>query len=84
MNYLLFMDFLKLYGNSKKEAERLRNIVRIFSKNIAMEFAISKCAHVTMKVGKLVSVGAIELIEVIAIPELEVIPKLGSAKVTNT
>ena len=84
MNHLLFMDFLKLYGNSEKEAERLRNIVRIFSKNIAMEFAISKCAHVTMKVGKFVSVGAIELIEVIAIPELEVIPKLGSAKVTNT
>ena len=47
--YLLFMDNLKLYGNSEKEAERLTNTVRIFSKDIAMEFGISKCSHVTMK-----------------------------------
>ena len=57
INHLLFMDDLKLYGNSKKEAERHTNTIRIFSKDIAMEFGISKCSHVTMKVGKLVSVG---------------------------
>ena len=45
---------LKLYGNSKKEAERLTNTVRIFSKNLAMKIGISKCAPVKMKVGKLV------------------------------
>ena len=39
INHLLFMDYLKLYGNSKKEAERLSNTVRIFSKEIAMELA---------------------------------------------
>ena len=50
------MDDLKLFGNSEKETEGLTNIVRIFSKNIAMEFGINKCAHVTMKAGKLVSV----------------------------
>ena len=32
----LLMDDLKLYGNSEKEAERLTNTVRIFSKDIAM------------------------------------------------
>ena len=30
VNHLLFMDSLKLYGNSDKEAERLTNILRIF------------------------------------------------------
>ena len=57
VNHLLFMDSLELYGNSEKEAERLTNILRIFSKDIAMEFGISKCAHVTIKARKLVSVG---------------------------
>ena len=52
---------LKFYGNSKKEAERLTNTVRIFSKDIALEFGTSKCAHVTMKAGRLVSVGGMEL-----------------------
>ena len=65
------MDDLKLYGNSGKEAERLTNTVRIFSKDIAMEFGISKCSHVTMKAGKLVSVGGMELSFGEVIPELE-------------
>ena len=50
------MNDLKVYGNSEKEAERFR----IFSKDIAIVFGISKCAHVTMKAGKLVSVGGME------------------------
>ena len=36
-----------------------------------MEFGISKCAHVTMKAGKLISVGGIELSSGEVIPELE-------------
>ena len=48
---------LKLYANSEKEAKRLKNTVRIFSNNIAMEFGITKCGHVIMKAGKLVTVG---------------------------
>ena len=51
------MDDLRLYGNSEKEAERLTNTVRIFSKDIPMEFGISKCARVTVKAKQLVSVG---------------------------
>ena len=65
------MDDLKLYENSEKETERLTNIIRIFLKDIAMEFGISKCSHVTMKAGKLVSVGGIELSSGEVIPELE-------------
>ena len=65
------MDDLKLYGNSEKEAERLTNTVRIFSNDIAMEFGLSKCSHVTMKAGKLVSVGGMELSSRIVIPEPE-------------
>ena len=68
------MDNLKLYRNSKKEAERLTNTVRIFPKDIAMDFGVGKYAHVTMKAGKLVSVGGMEL------PSGEVIPELESDK----
>ena len=71
INHLLLMDDLKLYGNSKKEAERHKNTVRIFSKDIAMEFGISKCSPVPMKEGKLVSVGGMELSSGEVIPELE-------------
>ena len=42
------MDNLKLYGNREKEAERLTNTVRIFSKDIAMEFGISLVTLVHM------------------------------------
>ena len=52
---------MKLYGNSEKEVGRVTNTVRIFLKDIAVEFSISMCANVTMKEGKLVSVGKIEL-----------------------
>ena len=55
------MNDLKLDGNSKKEAERLTNTVRNFSRDIIMGYGISKCAHVTIKAGKLVSVGEIKL-----------------------
>ena len=64
------MDDLKLYGNSEKEAERLTDTVRIFSKDISMEFGINKCALVTMKAGKLVIVGGMELSSGEVIPEL--------------
>ena len=61
---------LKLYANSEKEAKRLKNTVRIFSNNIAMEFGITKCGHVIMKAGKLVTVGGMELSST-EVPELE-------------
>ena len=71
INPLLFIDDLKLYGNSKKEAKRLTHTVRIFSKDIAMKFGITKCSHVTMKAGKLVSFGGMEISSWKVISELE-------------
>ena len=71
INYLLFMDDLKLYGNSEKEAERLTSTVRIFSKDVVMEFGTNKCAYVTMIAVKPVSVGVMELSSREVIPELE-------------
>ena len=65
------MDELKLYGISEKEAERLTNTVRIFLKDIAMEFGTNKSAHVTMKAAKLISVGGVKLSSGEIIPELE-------------
>ena len=57
---LLFMDNLKLYGNIEKKSERLTNTVKTFPKDHSMGFGISKCTHVTMRAGKIVSVGRIE------------------------
>ena len=71
INHLFFMQDLKFYGNSEKEAERLTHTLRIFSEDISMEFGISKCAHVRMKPGKLVSVGGMNFSSGEVIPELE-------------
>ena len=66
---------MKLYGNSETEAKRLTNTVRIFSKDIALEFGINKYAHIIMKAGKLDSVDGMKL------SSEEVIPELESAKI---
>ena len=71
INHHLFMDNSKLFGNSEKEAEQPTNTVTIFSKDIAVEFGISKCSHVTITGRKLVSVGGMELPSGKVIPELE-------------
>ena len=46
------MDDLKLYGKSAAELESLLNIVRIFSKDISMEFGSEKCATLAITKGK--------------------------------
>ena len=48
INHILFMHNFIVYGNSKKETERVTNTVRIFSKDIAMGFGISECADITI------------------------------------
>lgn len=47
------MGDLKLYENNEKEAERLTDTVRIFAKDIIIEFHTSKCAYKAMKARKL-------------------------------
>ena len=46
------MDDLKLFGKDEKKVDTLVNTVRIFSKDIGMEFGISKCAVLILKRGK--------------------------------
>ena len=53
VNHLLYMDDLKLYGKNEKEIDALVNVVRIFSRDICMEFGLDKCAKVTIIKGKL-------------------------------
>ena len=61
LNHLLFMDDLKLYGKSLRELDSLVETTRIYSKDIGMEFGISKCAMLEMKRGKVVDSNGIDL-----------------------
>ena len=54
INHLLFMDDLKLYSRSEKGLDSLVQAVRVFSKDIGMEFCIEKCAMLVMETGKIV------------------------------
>ncbi len=53
------MDDLKLYGKSKTEIQSLLNTVQIFSKDIAMEFGLGKCATLTVNRGKRVETSGV-------------------------
>ena len=58
INYLLFMDDLKLYSRSEKELDSLIQTVCVFSEDKGMHFGIEKCAMLVMEKGKIVkSVG---------------------------
>ena len=61
VNHLLYMDDLKLYAKDKKELDALIQTVRVFSKDIGMDFGIEKCAMIQMKRGKFVMSEGIEL-----------------------
>ena len=51
INHLLFMDDLKLFGRNMDEVNKLCNVVHKFSKDIGMEFGMSKCAVLEMRKG---------------------------------
>ena len=52
INHLLYMDDLKLYAKNEKEFDSLTQTVRVFSKNIGMDFGIEKRSMLLMKRGK--------------------------------
>lgn len=54
INYLMFMDDLKLYQKNVKKINSLLQTVCVFSSDIDMDFGIEKCAVMIMKRGKLV------------------------------
>ena len=61
INHLLFMDNLNLYSRSEKGLDSLVETVRVFSKDIGMEFGTEKCAMLVMEKGKIVKSVGIEL-----------------------
>ena len=61
INHLLFMDDLKLNSRNEKGLDSLVQAVRVFSKDIGMEFVIEKCAMLVMEKGKIVKSVGIEL-----------------------
>ena len=52
VNHLMYMDEIKLFAKKEKELETLIHTVRIYSRDIGMEFGIEKCAMLVMKSGK--------------------------------
>ena len=52
INYLMYMDDIKILAKNEKELETLIHAVRIYSQDIGMEFGIEKCAMPAMKSGK--------------------------------
>ena len=60
-NHLLSMDDLKLYRRNEKELDFLVQTIRIFSKDIGVEFGIEKCAMLVIEKGKIVKSVGIEL-----------------------
>ena len=46
------MDDSKVFAKNEKELETLIHSVRIYSRDIGMEFGIEKCAMLVMKSGK--------------------------------
>jgi hypothetical protein len=61
INHLLFMDDLKLYARDKEDLGKLLEVVRVFSRDIRMEFGLDKCAMVEVKAGREVVCEGIEL-----------------------
>ena len=56
------MDDLKLYGKSLElELDSLVQTVRIYGKDIGMEFGIENCAMIEMKRGKMIYSKEIQL-----------------------
>ena len=74
INHLLFMGDFKLYSQSEKGLDSLVQTVRVFSKDIGMEFGKEKCAMLAMEKGKIVKSVSIEL------PDGNVIKSLQEGK----
>ena len=54
LNYLLFMDDLKLFAKNEEPIDTLVGTVHVFSTDIGMEFGMRKCGILTMKREKVV------------------------------
>ena len=61
LNHLLYMDDLKLFGQSERDIESFVNTVHGFSCDIGMQCGIEKCGVIIMKHGKMFICDGIEL-----------------------
>ena len=61
INHLLFMDDLKLYARDKEDLGKLLDVVRVFSRDIRMEFGLDKCAMLELRAGRQVVCEGINL-----------------------
>ena len=52
INYLMYIDDVKLFAKNGKELETLIPTVKIYSQDIGMEFGIEKCALLVIRSGK--------------------------------
>ena len=57
----MWMDDIKLFAKNEKELETLIHTVRIYNKDIGMEFGIEKCALIVLKSSKRHLTDGIEL-----------------------
>ena len=55
------MDVLKLYLSNEKLLESLIQTVRLFSRDIGIEFRVEKCAVLTLKKGKMANSDGVAL-----------------------
>ena len=78
VNHLLFIDDLELYGQNEKQIDTLVNIVQTLSKDIGMEFRLSKCETLIMKRGVTLRSEGIQL------PTDELRRNIGEGRDTNT
>ena len=72
MNYLLYLDDLKLFAKSKYELESLLNVVKLFSSSMHMTFGLNNCATASVVRGKLVESTDMTLIYNVTIQALDV------------
>ena len=61
VNHILYMDDLKLYAKTEETMESLIQTVRVFNKDIGLQFGLENCSFLTMKRGKIVKSDGIEL-----------------------
>ena len=71
INYLFFMDDLKLYAKNDKELEGLFSTVKQLSDDIGMEFGLDKCTKATFRNANLTRTTAVELDTDTTIRELD-------------
>ena len=71
INHLLYMDDLKLYAKNEKELDSLVQTVKVFSKDIGMDFGVEKSAMLVMKRGKKTTSDGIKLPDNIVIKSLK-------------